>query len=85
MQHKEEILHRIADILGVSVIFLKSNYINPMVNICIDIYWTQMLSTNLSIISMSMLFLKKAEKYDSENYQIFNKLNIQAYKRAYLS
>lgn len=39
-----------------------------MVNIYIDIYWTQMFSTYLSTISITMLLLKVAEKYDNENY-----------------
>ncbi|KXU41647.1 hypothetical protein HMPREF3037_03053 [Candidatus Stoquefichus sp. KLE1796] len=45
-----------------------------MVNIYIDIYWTQMLCTNLTTISMAILLLKEAERFDKENYQIFEQL-----------
>lgn len=73
-QPKEEVLRKIADTLGVSLILLKSNHSNPMVNIYIDIYWTQMLCTNLTTISMAILLLKEAERFDKENYQIFEQL-----------
>lgn len=73
-QPKEEVLRKIADTLGVSLILLKSNHSNPKVNIYIDIYWTQMLCTNLTTISMAILLLKEAERFDKENYQIFEQL-----------
>ena len=74
-QPKEEVLRKIADTLGVSLILLKSNHSNTKVNIYIDIYWTQMLCTNLTTISMAILLLKEAERFDKENYQIFEQLN----------